>query len=191
MNYNSRWTWFNFIYNLRKNIWNKVNKSSKLYKTFDWYCQRFISGRELVTMQYLLQNLWYLYIFNENCLTQSVNNWPFLIKSFLLTGFFLTHFHMMLQCKNYNSYLECIKVNDANQRCFMNFFSAITWFNNQKQLTLTSKDTSTISFPHFLLFANLISVEVTLNIIALLWSKSTFLVQSYLVGDLLICKYKI
>ena len=156
-----------------------------MYKIFD-YCKRSISGRELVTMQYLLQNLWYLYIFNENCLTQSVNNWPFLIKSFLLTGFFLTHFHMMLQCKNYNSYLECIKVNDANQRCFMNFFSAITWFNNQKQLTLTSKDTSTISFPHFLLFANLISVEVTLNIIALLWPKILFW---YKVTWLVTCLY--
>ena len=56
LNHNSLGSWYKSIYNLRQDIWNKVNKSGQLgspiksniffCKIFDWYCQSFISGGE-------------------------------------------------------------------------------------------------------------------------------------------------
>ena len=89
LNYNNRVSCFKSIYNLRKNIWNKVNKSSKLYRSKElWYLllqiirlilpefyfRKGYPGRELDTMQHLLPILWYLYIIDKSCLSESVFN---------------------------------------------------------------------------------------------------------------------
>lgn len=95
---------------------------------------------------------WYLNIFNKSCLSQPVNKYALLKESFLLTNFSVSHFPLVLQCKNRKTYWQCIKKSKLmTQIKFLSWtlFTAITWFNNSKQLLLFSKGTSTVSFPNF------------------------------------------